>query len=128
MADISINPEAAKEVVHKAILELLDADARERLIGEAVTALTVRPKKERFSDVEQPSQLEQAFRNAVSQISVQVVREYLEDEVVAQSIRDQILAVLKQLIEDKGTWLYDEIGFAVGKKITEVLTEKRDTW
>jgi hypothetical protein len=121
--ELSINPEAAKEIVQKAIFDSLSQDARNELVGQAITALTLRPKKDRYaySGPEPRSPLEEAFDRAVVTIANQVVREYLEDEEIKKAIQAQILAALDKIIQDKGTWLYDQIGLAVGQQVAHVM-------
>jgi len=120
--DITINPEAAQEFVQKALFDSLSQDARNELVGQALTALTLRPKKDRLYGSPEPrSPLEEAFDRAVVTIANTVVREYLEDEEIKKAIQKQILVALDKIIQDKGTWLYDQIGLAVGQQVAHVM-------
>lgn len=119
--DITIDSEAAREIVQKAIFESLDQDARNALVQQAVQALTQRPKKELYSTTIPDTPLEAAFNRAVQELSTEVVREYLSDSSIKKAIQDQIFAALNDIVEEKGNWLYDSIGYAVGQKVASVL-------
>lgn len=124
--ELKIDGEAAREFVQEALMRSLTPDTKEAVIKQAVQSLVARPPKDsRYGAPEPESPLEMAFRSAVRAISHQVVTEYLNDDEVKEAIRTQILAALDAIVQEKGTWLYDQIGFAVGEKIASVLGGER---
>lgn len=113
-----------QDIVAAAIFEKLDATKREELIKSALISLL---EVERNQYGNQPSKLQRAFDNAVSDQAGKLVREMLEGESpeaiqVRGRIRELVVKAFDNLFKLENP---DEIVEKLTKVITDVLTPKQ---
>lgn len=122
--EVKIDGEIAQQIVQKAIFESLTEESRNAMIEQAIAALITLPPKVNYGSIQPPSPLQVAFNDQVRQVASEVVNTYLNDDRIRDSIRYQIISALDDLIKQKGNYLYDQIGYAVGQKIASVMGEE----
>lgn len=123
-SSITIDSEAVRAIVSKAIVDQLGEDQRQAVIAQAVEALLDEPK-DHYGKTITPSPLALAFKDAVRQIAHDVVREYLAEDRVNQQVREQIVTKVKAMLDGEGGWLYSSIGFAVAQRVEEIMRGDR---
>ena len=118
---MSIDSEAAREVVAKGIIESLSDEQRNLVIQQAVHALLEDPR-DSYGRNKGKSPLQIAFNNAVRWVANDVVREYLDLPDIRSAVESSILVALKTYMENYG---YEHlISQAVGDRVVEALFNK----
>ena len=119
---MSIDSEAAREVVAKGIIESLSDEQRNLVIQQAVQALLEEPR-DSYGRNKGKSPLQIAFNNAVRWVANDVVREYLDLPDIRSAVESSILVALKTYMEEYG---YEHlVSQAVGDRVVEALFNKK---
>lgn len=124
MTDLTINTDAMKTVVAKAILDSLEPQQREQMITAAIEYLITEPeRKDHYGRSEKmPSPLQNAFNDAVARSARSVVEDVLGEPGVQARIDAAIREAVAKAIADHGD-LARSIGFAMGDVIEKRIKE-----
>lgn len=118
--EVKIDAESVKGFVAEAVLRSLDAEARERLIRQAIEHL-LKPQESPFgARSERISPLEVAFRQAVEMVARKMVAEQVaSDPAISEAIGKLVAAGIRRLEErSSDPKVSDAIADTIGKWIT----------
>lgn len=117
MNGINIESEALQAIVSKAILEGIDADQKQAILEQAVSAL-IKPQGERRYGVEPTTPLQDAFDLAVRSVVNSVAREVVEEnQELRAKVREMVSQAMASALENPGTKLQGAVRDAVAENI-----------
>lgn len=123
MTNLTIDSEAVRGIVARAVFDQIGEDQRQLVITQAVEKLLEEPK-DTYGRKSGASPLAVAFNQAVVGIARDVVTDYLKQDAVEATVRDAITTKITELL-NRDDWLYTSIGQAVGDRIEEIMKGDR---
>ena len=95
MAKIEINDDDTREILKEALLKKITPEMAQSLVQEAVRDLV------KVNYHGSPSELQQQFRLAASEVARQIIREEFDKPENRQRIRDLITSAWEQLLDNE---------------------------
>lgn len=112
----TINADAMKSIVAKAIMEGITQDQRDVLIEQAITHL-IKPGPTSYGRTE-PSPLQHAFNEAIERACNRVVDEIITERPEFNAkVRDAVTAAMTALVDGGNYDLSQKVGNAVGNAV-----------
>jgi hypothetical protein len=116
---VSTEQDATRALVVAAMMQALDQKKRDELIGKALEAL-VAPSSTNYgygSNRPGPSELENAFRDAMRNLAQKIVAEMVNTDDVRAKIRDVAAAAFEKMVSNK-----DALAEKMAAAIVEAMT------
>lgn len=120
MTDIKIDPSALQGIVTKTILDHLTDENREEILRSAIENVITAPPKSPYGGANLPSPLQEAFNNAVIDVTRQVAREVVQSGQFAATVRAKVTQVMANFVAQDST-VNDAVGSAIGRVMTQAL-------
>lgn len=117
-ANFSLDADAIKEIIRASIIQAIDADARERLISEAIQFLMTPQKK--YAGAPNVAPITEVFNQAVHNATRDIIfEEFRENPEVKKAISDVVHPMVVKLCEGNYDGLPDAIGTAFAGWLAE---------
>jgi len=101
MAHLNIDDNQMQTLVAAAALQVITPESRDKLIGDAILNLLTPPTKDRYSQQQPKSVMQEAFERAVQLTANEVIRDHLESTGVKEQIKAVIVDATVMALETK---------------------------
>ena len=122
---LNISDGALQEALHKAILDQISGEERERIIAAAITYLCTVPEKRSLYDPAPQSKLQTAFNAAIEQQTYHIVREYVaENRDFLDFVKTQLKEVVAALMVQN-----EQLRTKISEHLADAITDAlKDSW